>query len=227
MNATTPYVALSLTEATSLADVIAAARTAIKTFAPPCACGTTPDLILHTTAGEPYNLSSALQQVEMALRSGRFPKVTDETLEGATEYVLDRATDYGFDAANALRKRLARNKATANVAVRPGVLVSPEGVTVAVVGVGHVGDGDDRITLLSAADVLEVLVHFAPRQRGLTLLDTLSTTCEAVDPTEYEHAPYMLCTGDTEFTAYCGWDGEPYHTNPVLVQFGTPVVGEA
>lgn len=228
MIAPKPYVALSLTEATSLADVIASARTVLDTFGPLCPCGTTPDLIVETTAGETFNLTDALREVEMALRSGIFDRVRDETLESASEYVLDRATAYGFDAANRLRKRLARTKATSDLAVRPGLLVSREGIAVAVVGVGHLGATDDRLTLLSAADVLEVLTHLAPRQRGIALLDTLSTTCEVVDPTEYmDGYPLMLCTGDTEFTVYCSWEGEPYRTNTVLTQFGPPIVGEA
>lgn len=237
-----PYLSLNFTAATSVADVLAAARAAISALAPEgrCDCGTTPDLIVNTTAGTPLNITSALQQVEMALRSGDIERVSDETLEDATEYLLDTGTVLAFDAANVLRKRLARNKATASLPVRPGIAVSTEGYVVPVVGIGHLGDETgDKVTLVSAVDLLDLLHHEAPRARGTTLLDTLASAVEAYNPAAFAHEDDVryLCEGDTVHTVYCDWDGEEFYRNAVeddddtaaapVSTFGRTIVGEA
>lgn len=235
-----PYLALSFTEATCLADVLALARAAINKSAPPCVCGGSPDLTLITEGGDCVNVSAALMEAEMACRSGDFDRLGGDTTDSASEYLIDRATVRSFDVANLLRKRLARSKATKGVAVRPGVVVSDVGVVVSVVGIGHAGDETgDRITLVSSGELAEFLHHENPRGRGLALLDAIAVAVEAFNPIEvaYEEEVRFACEGDTVETIYCGWDGKEFYRNAVIaddvageavyIQFGPRVVGEA
>ena len=233
-----PYLSLCFTEATCLADVLALARAALATLAPPCECGGVPDLTLVTVAGEGVNVSQALMEAEIACRSGDFDRLGGDTTDLASEYLLDRAASKAHDAANLLRKRLARNKVTKDVAVRAGVVVTETGVAVSVVGIGHVGN-DNRLTLVATGDLAEFLHHEQPRLRGVTLLDALACTLEAFDPTDvaYEEEARFACEGDTVDTVYCDWMETEFYRNEVVaddvageavyVQFGPRVVGEA
>lgn len=232
------YLALTFTEATNLAEIFALARSAIATLAPPCECGTSPDLMVATTAGMGIDVTHALAMAEIALRSGNIDRLSTDVVEDAVEFIHDRAASYATDVANTLRARLSRNKDTRHLAVRSGFVVSTEGAAVAVVGIGY-PESEDKITLVAAADLAEILHHLAPRERGVTLLDTIASNVEAFNPTEIacEEEVRFACEGDTIHTVYVGWDDEEFYRNEVVVEDDTagdviyvqlgPPVGEA
>lgn len=232
------YLTLSFTDATNIAEIFALVRAALATVAPPCECGTTPSLMVTTTAGMGIDVTHALAMAEIVLRSGNLDRLSPEIVEDAVEFIHDRAASYATFVANTLRARLARNKDTRNLAVRSGFVVSTEGSAVAVVGIGY-PESEDKITLVCAAELAEVLHHVAPRERGTTLLDTIATEVEAFNPTELacEEEVRFACEGDTIHTVYVGWDDEEFYRNEVVVEDDTagnviyvqlgPVVGEA
>jgi hypothetical protein len=233
-----PYLSLTFTDATNIAEIFALVRAALAEVAPPCECGTSPALMVTTTAGMGIDVTHALAMAEIALRSGNLDRLSTDVVEDAVEFVHDRAASYATNVANTLRARLARNKDTRNLAVRSGFVVSTEGAAVAVVGIGY-PESEDKITLVSAVELAEVLHHFAPRERGTTLLDTIATEVEAFNPTELacEEEVRFACEGDTIHTVYVGWDDEEFYRNEVVVEDDTagqviyvqlgPVVGEA
>ena len=233
-----PYLSLSFTDATNIAEIFALARAAIATVSPPCECGTSPALMVTTVAGLEIDVTHALTMAEIALRSGDLDRLSPEVVEDAVDFLHDRAAAYATDVANTLRARLSRNKYTRDLAVRSGFVVSTHGSSVAVVGIGYPED-ENKITLVAAADLAEVLHHLAPRERGTTLLDTIAAEVDAFNPTEIacEEEARFPCEGDTIHTVYIGWDGAEFYRNEVaaddvageaiFVQFGPRVVGEA
>ena len=233
-----PYLSLSFTDATNIAEIFALARAAIATLSPPCECGTSPALMVTTAAGLGIDVTHALTMAEIALRSGDLDRLSPEIVEDAVDFLHDRAAAYATDVANTLRARLARNKHTRDLAVRSGFVVSTHGSSVAVVGIGYPED-ENKITLVAAADLAEVLHHLAPRERGTTLLDTIATEVDAFNPTEIarEEEARFPCEGDTIHTVYVGWDDVEFYRNAVIaddvageavyIQFGPRVVGEA
>lgn len=218
-----------------LADVLMLARVALSSLAPErCECGSTPNLVYNGA-----DVTASLLEAEMALRQGNMDMLTDANMDTVVSALRDAALTVAHTSADMLRARLAGNKRTAGLAVRPGVLCCGDtGQYVAVIGLQRKASAPDDVVLLSAVDVTGLL-HHGPlsRMRGTTLLSALEEEgryddeMAAIDPSEFE-GPFsrLVCDGDDVTTRYVDWAGNLLHANDatenVYVQFG-PTVGEA